>query len=117
MERMLVAVGHGLAVVLEVSGSALEAEMANDPGGLHDEVLEACRDEEGILVWEGVPNPQWSGDHYLSSATEFEGYQYDPAGFREPTLEEWEAIRAKRRPWPYVGALKEQAELDPEPTP
>lgn len=103
VERMLVAVGTGRAVVLEVSGACVEAEMMNDAEGLHREVQDWCPSEEGICVWEGVPEGQWCGE--FGARTEFDGYKFAPEGFRDPTPEEWEAIRAKKRPWPYVGAF------------
>jgi len=105
---MLVASGSGRSVVLDVSGVNVEAQMMYDSSLLHAYVEGWCHDEEGIRVWEGVPVPTWSGD--AGSRTEFDGYKFAPEGFRDPTPEEWEAVRTKKRPWPYVGVLKDQAE-------
>lgn len=109
VERMLVAAGAGRAVVLEVSGANLEAQMMYDSSLLHTFVDDWCPDEEGIRVWEGVPEARWHSEE-CGTRTEFDGYKFAPEGFRDPTPEEWEAVRTKKRPWPYVGVLKDQAE-------
>lgn len=101
IERIAVAFGaKGRNAVLAFVGESFALE--DDQSG-EDEFYASLTDlfgegHEGILVWEGWPKAQhcqsdWEG------AYDFDGWSFVKGEWRDPTEEEWLALRQGYNPW------------------
>lgn len=97
--RAVVAMGEHDGVVLWHIGAHIHDEIQNVGSKLSDLGLDDA--PQGISVWEGV----WVGhETHTFDGTEYESH---PSGkFREPTDEEWAAIRKGDCPWETIEWLQ-----------
>jgi hypothetical protein len=118
-EKMMVAFNKGECLVLFYAGLGIHGDI-DGMGASEMNVGGSSVPDHGVWVWEGIPKMVFTGTGDYGGE-EFDHVNYDNAGWRKPTDEEWDTLKRGESPWEWeletqqvkIGGEEWVMEVDP----